>query len=100
MARPTKEEWAAIRDNANHVLDDNSTIVQAFRSKAREMFAPMIAEKEQPFKRRPPVGLRLICAGEPPAKLIVHPGWSNHTKEVVPHFLELELFQEVTCKVG
>jgi hypothetical protein len=94
MARPTKAEWAAIRASAEEVLDDNFSTVWAFRNKAAAMFKAMLEDKEQPFKRRPPVSLRLICAGDPPAKLIVHPGWNNHLKTVLADRTDCELLEE------
>jgi hypothetical protein len=54
----------------------------------------MLEDAEEPFKRRPPVSLRLICQGEPPAKLVVHPGWNSVSKTVNLDWAPCELLQE------
>jgi hypothetical protein len=92
-------EWRAIRTATTQVFADNAETIEGFQAKATLLFLKMLEDKEQPFTRRPPVSLRLICDGDPPAKLIVHPGWQGHTRTVSLSWLDVELFQETIHKV-
>jgi hypothetical protein len=94
IATSTKPDWAAIRAASDRILANNDPVLQAFREKAAIMFRAILEGAEEPFKRRPPVSLRLICQGEPPAKLVVPPGWNSVAKTVNLDWAPCELFQE------
>jgi hypothetical protein len=94
-----KPDWAAIRAAADGALAENSPTLQTFREKVATLFRAMLEDAEEPFKRRPPVSLRLICQGEPPAKLIVHPGWNSVAKTINLDWAKCELLQE-TLKIA
>jgi hypothetical protein len=87
-------DFGMIRTAADGVLADNAAILQAFRERTATLFRAMLKDAQQPFKRRPPVSLRLICEGDPPAKLIVHPDWDRYKKAVNPEFACCELLEE------
>jgi hypothetical protein len=94
-----KERWSPPRAAAYQVLFDNHERLQGFRLTAARFFEDLLLDKERPFKRRPPVSLRLICAGDPAAKLIVHPAWDAQKKTVTTTSLALELMQEEVGKI-
>jgi hypothetical protein len=87
-------DWKAIRASSDRRLAENGPTLQAFREKVVTLFRAMLEGAEEPFKRRPPVSLRLICRGDPPAKLVVHPGWNPGAKTVNPDWASCELLQE------
>jgi hypothetical protein len=93
-----KAEWEVVRASAYQALSDNSRLIRGFKNKAAAMFTAMLEGKEQPYKRRPPVSLRLICTGDPLAKVVVHPGWSSHHKAVLTDRVYCELLQEEATK--
>lgn len=93
-------KWAAIQESANRIFSDNAAVIGRFAGKASAMFAAMLEKKKRPFERRPAVSLRLICDGEPAAKLVVNPGWSGHTKTVSLERLDVELFQQVRVVIN
>jgi hypothetical protein len=90
---PNESEWTAFRDAASVALHENEATLQAFRQKVATLFRSIL-EGQGPFNRRPSVSLRLICRGEPPAKLVVHPGWNSAAKTVDPDWSQCELLQE------
>jgi uncharacterized protein (TIGR02996 family) len=59
------------------LLADNAGLLESFRVSLTTLFAPLeVAARRRaagPFRRRPPISLRLIVEGEPPAKLVVLP---------------------------
>jgi uncharacterized protein (TIGR02996 family) len=59
------------------LLADNAGLLESFRVSLTALFAPLeVAARRRaagPFRRKPPISLRLIVEGEPPAKLIVLP---------------------------
>jgi hypothetical protein len=64
--------WRRIRSDAEVYRRENATILAAFRERLTALFEAMRRDKE-PFRRRPNISLRLIAAGEPPAKVIFLP---------------------------
>jgi hypothetical protein len=95
-----KRQWEMIRAAAESVVADNTATLQAFRLKASTLFQVMLKEPQRPFKRRPSVSLRLICEGNPPAKLIVHPTWHRHTNTINLSLVQCELLQECLQRVN
>jgi hypothetical protein len=87
----TKPDWKTIQADAQAVLKGNRNVIEAFRTRMCSLFTAMLKESSQPFKRRPPISLRLICDGDPPAKLISLPGWDVTKKTVDPSWLRCEL---------
>jgi uncharacterized protein (TIGR02996 family) len=59
------------------LLADSAEVLEAFRVSLTALFAPLeVAARRRaagPLRRRPPISLRLIAEGEPPAKLVVLP---------------------------
>lgn len=68
-----RREWDEIRAAAVAILVENRPILEAFRARLAALFDAMRADTAEPFARRPNISLRLIVAGDPPAKLIVLP---------------------------
>jgi hypothetical protein len=93
-------DWTAIRSAVNQALVDNAVLLQEFREKVTIVFRWMLEGSEKPFKRRPPVSLRLICGGKPFAKLIVHPGWNSVSKTIGLDWVACELLQETSLVVN
>jgi hypothetical protein len=93
-------DWTAIRAAADRTLEENAPLLQSFRSKVASLFRIMLEDSKPPFKRKPPISLRLICDGDPPAKLIVHPQWDRYDKTTNPEFVCCELLQERFRTVG
>jgi hypothetical protein len=52
------------------------------------------------YERRPNLSLRLAVEGEPPARLLIHPGWVPYHKELDTSRVELELMHEETTPEG
>jgi hypothetical protein len=94
MIGPSNDEWDVIRQTIDRMLSDNKPIFETFRSRASAIFVAVLQDKPQPFTRRPPVSLRLICDGERPTKLVVHPACNRYAKTVDPLHLQVELLQE------
>jgi hypothetical protein len=86
-------EWDVVGKRIPELLADNASRILAFRAKAVSIFKAML-EGKPPTKRRPPASLRLICKGDPPGKLIVHPEWNYSRKVVVIEEIECELLEE------
>jgi hypothetical protein len=42
--------------------------------KAGAIFEAMRNRADEPYKRRPPISLRLVCSGDPAAKVVIVPG--------------------------
>jgi hypothetical protein len=95
-----KLHWQMIRAAAESVVADNAATLQAFRLKTSTLFRAMLKDPQGSFKRRPHISLRLICEGEPPAKLIVHPTWYRHSNSVNLSLVQCELLQECLRRVN
>jgi hypothetical protein len=67
-------------DKIEATLNEHVPLISAFQDRIEKLFSTMIQSKLPPFTRRPPVGLRLICSDDPPAKLIVSPTWNRDMK--------------------
>jgi hypothetical protein len=89
-----------IRAAAENAIAADATTLQAFRLKASRFFRALLKEPQGLFKRRPHVSLKLICEGEPPAKLIVHPTWYRHNNTVNLSLVQCELLQECLRQVN
>jgi hypothetical protein len=92
----TRREWAEIRSAANDVLQENAAILDAFRRRVTALFEAMRDGKEEPFKRRPNISLRLIALGDPPAKVITIPH-VRHDRTggyLIPHNHTIELMEK------
>jgi hypothetical protein len=94
IAPAVQHDWKALRAAADDVLIENLGTLWAFRTKVAKLFEAMLQGTKAPFKRPPIARLRLICEGEPPAKLIIHPAWNSHAKTVDLSRIECELLQE------
>jgi uncharacterized protein (TIGR02996 family) len=73
----TREQRDELLGQFNALLASNAGVLENFRMSLTTLFAPLeVAARQRAgghFKRRPPISLRLIVAGEPPSKLVVLP---------------------------
>jgi hypothetical protein len=96
---PTKAGWKKIRSDADDFLRGNGAILDVFRDRLTPLFDSMRADKE-PFKRRPNISLRLIAAGDPPAKVITLPGarFGRDGGCLIPSSHHVELLEQKEIK--
>jgi Family of unknown function (DUF6011) len=90
-SKMTRQEWDAIRHQAERLLLDDPNI-NRFRRLMGKTFKAMLEEKPPPYLRRPIASLRLICDTERATKLVVHPGWSK--PNVLLDRISIDVIQE------
>ena len=91
-------EWELRRATVDGYLQEafQRGPLAAFRHRMEPFFEAMRERANEPYKRRPNISLRLICAGDPPAKVIVLPLLRGRHKELhlVCSEQHLELLEE------
>jgi hypothetical protein len=77
MSKVSNEQWNELMGQFNALLASNANVLESFRVRMTTLFAPLeVAARKRadgPFKRKPPISLRLIMEGEQPSKLVVLP---------------------------
>ncbi|HEY7311880.1 MAG TPA: TIGR02996 domain-containing protein [Gemmataceae bacterium] len=77
MGKITREQWSELQCQLNDRLADSAGLLESFRVSMTALFAPLeLAARKRadgPFKRKPPISLRLIATGDHPSKLVVLP---------------------------
>jgi len=81
-----------IQRRADEVLAENADVLAEFEKVTREF---CIGQAEnRTFARRPQLGFKLVCEGDPPARIAVRPNWSRHRKQVLFDHINVELMIE------
>jgi uncharacterized protein (TIGR02996 family) len=77
MSTHTREDWNALESQMKGILAEHASLTESFRVSMTALFAPLeVAARKRadgPFKRKPPISLRLIADSDRPSKLIVLP---------------------------
>jgi Family of unknown function (DUF6011) len=65
-------------------------------ARVHEVCSAFFAEESagKTYQRRPNLSLRLAAEGEPPARLLIHPGWNPYRKALDTSRVQLELITE------
>jgi hypothetical protein len=65
-------------------------------ARLHEVCSAFFAEQSagKTYQRRPNLGLRLAAGGEPPARLLIHPGWDSRRKALDTSRVRLELITD------
>jgi hypothetical protein len=97
----TRREWAEIRSAADDALRENAPILEAFRRRVTALFEAMRDGKEEPFKRRPNISLRLIALGDPRAKVntLPHVRHDRTGGYLIPQNHTIELMEKKAVRV-
>ncbi len=68
-----RREWDVRGKAVQSHLDESARDMDLMRSWTERLFDRMRDRADEPYKRRPPIGLRLMDGGEPIGKLVIVP---------------------------
>jgi hypothetical protein len=92
-ATMTGWDWRALQQGADEVLGEHAAMLNRFRDEMMELFRG-ICDGRESFKRKPNISLKLIMAGEPPAKLFALPSWNGYRKKLDCSKVRCEMLTE------
>jgi hypothetical protein len=101
-----REEWDTRRATVDGYLQEanRSGRLNDFRCRMQQFFEAARQPGDEPYKRRPNISLRLLCADNPPGKVIVLPALRGHRKDIYLNCssqrLELLEEEDVTTSKG